>query len=1116
MSLHRASLSAVLALALAPSALAQASFVETFDSVGSVGSGQAGPSGLISKGWIFRNQSQPKGPFGWTSGTYFTPQAGSGYLEGDSLATDQFGGDISLWALLPAVPGQVAGDTLTLHVRAETSSNHDVLQLRYSPGGGTSTGSTSTSVGDFSTLLQAIDPMPVQGWATIAVALPGPGRIALRYVVNDACNFGCFASKIGVDTLSVGPPPPPPCNLPPAPQPGQTVTWTAAGGPYEICTDLSIPVGSTVIVQPGTQLQIDAGSTLGVGGTLIAHGTAGAPIVIQGGISLVTPPVRISGVAETSHLKVTGRLHLAHGGTLVVTDSSFPGGLISSHDLVGGADHGTYVQVEGCNFSNGGIGCVDATLSVRDCDFTGGGLSLLRGWMLADELSLQGAGLALTRERYTQPAWLNHLSITGAAGPALDLGGWDFLLGPDNVISGNGLPVRLQGGLLPGSVVPASGNGQNLVNVTDGGFLGRAHWAALAVPYQVNGATTTSATLHILPGADVRFAPNAGPVYLGEFRALGLPEQPIRLRRSGASAWHGLGFLSDVLGPRFENCLLDGATFGIQADDGIVHVGASTFSNCNEATIATTFGDLFVRSTLYRANGKGVRTTSTGSADLDGATGANRFEDNGLAVESNNSTLDAEHDWWGHPTGPQAPGNPGGQGDAVTGPVDVIPFLTAPPNAADTPPVVRLQRSNHLLEAGRKVVFHWDAQDDGSIVSQRIEYSPHGNWTDFFLPVADGLPGTQRSFEWTVPVVLPSSNSTPTWFRVIARDDAGQESFDEAYSGVPYTQDQPQPTLSFLTDLSGPFTMGEEIDVCWDYSGLGGTFEVNLLNDADLDAVPYGGGTTLSECWTVRMPYLSTDTARIAISFTLGAGNRTATFISKRFTIRPDARLPDAPPTVSLQAPAPGATVTGGGTLPIAWTASDDEGLRSFNLQASYDAGRTWHMLAENLPPTTKSFAWTLPGSTGIPNARLRIVANDLRFQSSSAEVPVQVLPGSGPACQPNLGFGGPGGATLTVCGAALASGSNATLQLVGAKPSSAGALVVSLSVEPTPFKGGLLVPVPPQFVLPITVSAAGQLTLPVAGGGGPAELAVQAVIADPSQPGGFALSNAVLLEFLP
>jgi hypothetical protein len=59
-------------------------------------------------------------------------------------------------------------------------------------------------------------------------------------------------------------------------------------------------------------------------------------------------------------------------------------------------------------------------------------------------------------------------------------------------------------------------------------------------------------------------------------------------------------------------------------------------------------------------------------------------------------------------------------------------------------------------------------------------------------------------------------------------------------------------------------------------------------------------------------------------------------------------------------------------------------------------------------------------------------------------------------------------------------------------------------------------VPVPVQIAVLVTVSGAGQISVPLSGGSGPAQLVVQAVVLDPAQSLGFALSNAVMMEFLP
>lgn len=118
--------------------------------------------------------------------------------------------------------------------------------------------------------------------------------------------------------------------------------------------------------------------------------------------------------------------------------------------------------------------------------------------------------------------------------------------------------------------------------------------------------------------------------------------------------------------------------------------------------------------------------------------------------------------------------------------------------------------------------------------------------------------------------------------------------------------------------------------------------------------------------------------------------------------------------------------------------------------------------------------------------------------------------------CQEDLGFGGPGAVQLAVCGETLQSGGSATLALSGAPPFAPMLLFAGLSLGPTPFKGGTLVPVPILLGIPLSASASGGLTLNVPGGGGFASIVLQAAVVDPAQPAGVALSNAVRLELLP
>jgi hypothetical protein len=70
---------------------------------------------------------------------------------------------------------------------------------------------------------------------------------------------------------------------------------------------------------------------------------------------------------------------------------------------------------------------------------------------------------------------------------------------------------------------------------------------------------------------------------------------------------------------------------------------------------------------------------------------------------------------------------------------------------------------------------------------------------------------------------------------------------------------------------------------------------------------------------------------------------------------------------------------------------------------------------------------------------------------------------------------------------------------------------------QPTPAKGGLVVPVPWALVMLLTVDGAGHAAVsPVPGGSGPMSVYLQAVQPDAGQPKGWSISNALRADFLP
>jgi len=1097
-------------LALAGAPAAQASFVETFDSVGPV-SGD-GPGGLGAAGWIFRNQSEPKGTKGWfAGGSLLQPFEGSGYLAVDGNSTGSFGGDISDWAILPAVPNQIAGDVLTFHVQRSFSHSTEVLEVRYSPSGGTQTGSGFAGTGDFTGLLLEL-PLTSSGWQTVSVPLPGDGRVALRYVVENACLFGCSVPYVGFDLLSVGPAPGPGCNLPPLPQSGQTVHWTAAGGPWEICADVSIPPGGTVIVDPGASVAIDPSSTLTVSGVLLAQGTAAQPITFDGWGSIFGAGFEVDGTAELDHALVRTQLHALAGGSILVRDSAFQGYGLSSKPVLVGPGHGTYLEVERSTVDGADLGVTDGTLVLSDVDLVDGGVSVLRGYLRVEDVSIDGSAIAITRERYTQPTWLDTISVTNSPVAALVLQGWNFHVGPNAVLQGNQRPADLIGGLLPGSNIPATGNAQN--HVAARLLVGSSIWGALDVPYVVSGVEDVGgSSLEIEAGTTVEMQPDAAMLLYGGagIRARGTQHAPIVIQpHVPGTSWDRIKFQSTSGHIHFEWTAFSGADVALQSDNSNVFVDASVFQGNQTGLWTNTFGLMTGRKLQMIGNAVGAHEES-GLMDLRGETNPNSFVGNGAAIDSGDAL--ATSNWWGDASGPAHAQNPGGTGDFAAPGTTVLPFLTQAPDFGDAPPRVSLFGVQSPQEAGAQLLLTWTSEDDRELASHNILFSPYGNIA--YEPLVTGLPGSARSVLVTVPQVMPSSIIDPAHFRVVAVDDAGQEGWDEIAVLVPYVEDISTGTFELVTDVSGPFTMNDDLDVEFHAAGISATFSTSIVSDVDGRGVPYGGGHTGIDGWDYTMPYMSTDTARIWITYNLGAGNRSITYRSPTFTVRPDARVGDAAPTIALTSPAPGASYAGGDVVPIAWAASDDESVRRIQLSVSLDGGETWGVFAE-LDGDAQSYGWKLPTLTSLPDVRLRAAAIDLRYQNSSDTIPLGLLAGEASPCAVDLGFGGPGGSVLSLCGDPLASGAQVPLSLQNGPPTAPAWLGVSTQLQPIEVLGGTLAPFPPSFVLPLMTDAAGGFTVQVPGGNGPATLYAQAVTLDPAQPLGFGISNAVAIELLP
>lgn len=105
-------------------------------------------------------------------------------------------------------------------------------------------------------------------WTANNIALvPGINRIVVQSLDSHGAEFARTNIDIWYDTGT-------PVNNVSGTLPGNA-TWSAAGGPYNISGNLTIPNGVTLTIQPGTTVYVASGATITVNGTgrILAQGT---------------------------------------------------------------------------------------------------------------------------------------------------------------------------------------------------------------------------------------------------------------------------------------------------------------------------------------------------------------------------------------------------------------------------------------------------------------------------------------------------------------------------------------------------------------------------------------------------------------------------------------------------------------------------------------------------------------------------------------------------------------------------------------------------------------------------------------------------------------------------
>jgi len=407
------------------------------------------------------------------------------------------------------------------------------------------------------------------------------------------------------------------CNLPPIPAPGETVTWTLANSPYEICQNITIPSTSTVIAEGGVQINFDPDMQVIVFGTMDLQGQAAQRIVLQA--PAVFPPIIDidGGVFDAAFSDFTGQVRVENGANVALSDCAFQGNAV----LWAQESPTTrpFILIERCTFTSSSAFITDAITVLTDNVFNGATCSVLRGFAdVTTTNTFTNGSFSVNRQESVQPFYLNGVHASNSTTAGLVLSGGNYSVGIDTVLQNNPYPVALEVGLLPESAIPLTGNTINAINVGNGGFAGRGRWSQIGLPYRLTEPTTD------LPGGDLTIDPGViveatDPDAALRFRSTrhsvlkGLPNTPIIFRGLNGQPWDGLLFhVNSTTGCRLEYCTIENAHFGAVSTDNWLYADSCRFANNNVGANMNTFGAITFAKTRFITNSTGVNFDPAG------------------------------------------------------------------------------------------------------------------------------------------------------------------------------------------------------------------------------------------------------------------------------------------------------------------------------------------------------------------------------------------------------------------------------------------------------------------------------------------------------------------------
>jgi hypothetical protein len=447
----------------------------------------------------------------------------------------------------------------------------------------------------------------------------------------------------------------------------RTGTWVRDNIPYTIYEEAQINEGVTLTVEPGTVIQFERPfDALYVYGTLIARGTAINPIYFTSDDAVKQPgqwrALTFKSTASTNcvleHCIVECAAAAAGGVAANILIESAPSVLITNSIIRNSFAHGMMVQ--------------GSDSRVLACTIT------------------------------------------------------------NNGATNNGFAIAMRSDCLP--VVrnnTAAGNGRNAIGVF-GYYISRTGtWVRDNIPYTIyeEAQINNGVTLTIEPGTVIQFERVFDALYIeGTLIARGTSFNPILFTSDDTvkqpGQWRVMQFRGMAsVGSIMEHCIVEygasgpGGYSGSLQLDGVpsILITNCTIQNSTVDGIYCNASSPLIRNCRILTNARdGLRTVNGSLPVVSGSVISGNV---GFGVNNLDTTkiINAESNYWGHPSGPLdnsntdglGLSNPGGLGDKVSEYVDWSPFLNVAPTNSEPPVIMAISR------AGNQVTVSWPSGASG-------------------------------------------------------------------------------------------------------------------------------------------------------------------------------------------------------------------------------------------------------------------------------------------------------------------------------------------------------------------------------------------------------------------